>query len=43
MSAEEADASELGEGPDAEGCVVLEVSVTGLGEMVGMRRRSVVV
>ena len=39
----EADAFDLGEGLDTEGCVVLEGSLTGLGEMVGMRGPSVVV
>jgi hypothetical protein len=47
----EADVFDLGEGLDVEGCVVLEGSmlpciaqvVTGLSEMVGMRRPSVVV
>ena len=39
----EADAFNLGEGLDVEGCVVLEGSMTGLGEMVGMQPPSVVV
>ena len=39
----EADTFDLGEGLDAECCVVLEGSRTGVGEMVGMRRPSVVV
>jgi hypothetical protein len=47
----EAGAFDLGEGLDVEGCVVLEGStlpcnaqvVTGLGEVVGIRRSSVVV
>ena len=43
LSGGEADALNLGEGLDSEGCVVLEGSMTGLGEMVGMRRPSVVV
>ena len=43
LSGGEADAFDLGEGLDTEGCVVLEGSLTGLGEMVGMRRPSVVV
>ena len=42
-SGREADTFDLGEGLDAECCVVLEGSMTGLGEMVGMRRPSVVV
>ena len=39
----EANAFNLGEGLDTEGCVVREGSMSGLGEMVGMRRPSVVV
>ena len=39
----EADAFDFGEGLDVEGCVVLEGSMTGLGETVGMRRPSVIV
>ena len=39
----EADAFNLGEGPDAEGCVVLEGSRTEVDRMVGMWRPSVIV
>ena len=39
----EADGFELGEGLDVEGFVVLEGSVTGLIEILGMWRPSVVV
>ena len=38
----EADTFVLGEGLDVEGCVVLEGSMTGLSEMVGMWRPSAV-
>ena len=36
----ETDVFDLGEGLDAEGCVVLEGSMTELSEMVGMWRPS---
>ena len=39
----ETDVFDLGEGQDGEGCVVLEGSMIGLGEMVGMWRPSAVV
>ena len=39
----EADAFVLGDGQDVEGCVVLEGFMTGLSELVGMQRPSVVV
>ena len=39
----EADAFELRDGLHVEGRVVLEGSRTGVGEMVGMRRPSVVI
>ena len=43
LSGGEANAFDLGEGLDVEDCVVLKGSMTGLGEMVGMPRPSVVV